>query len=181
MIDQTPLSRPIDAFAARRALLALPWPDAIEPAAPRAAAQAKSDHPQAGRADLLPDGTGFDCWVERPFEHVPLDERSLARASAFARASHRATQTVLRVDRESSRIWLERLDGHVLEGELTSRQAASLEQGLASLHSAGIAHGQVHRAHVVIDESGGAILRFTPHCDATSTADRDRLALARLA
>ena len=181
MIDQAPHVRPIDAFAARRALLALPWPDAIEPAAPRAMAQAKSDHPQPGRADLLADGTGFDRWVERPFEHVPLDERALARAQAFARASHRAIQTILRVDRESSRIWLERLDGHALDGELTNRQAASLEQGLAALHSAGIAHGHVDRAHVVIDESGSAILRFTPHCDPTSTADRDRLALARLA
>jgi serine/threonine-protein kinase len=180
MIAPDPASRPIDAFAARRALLALPWPNAIEPAAPRAKASAKSDHPQAGRADLLPDGTGFDRWIARPFDHAPLDERSLARASAFARAPHHALQAVLRIDRDTSRIWLERIEGRPLDAPLTRAQASSLEQALDALHAAGIAHGHVDRAHVTIDESGAAVLRFAPSCDATSTVDRDRFALARL-
>jgi tRNA A-37 threonylcarbamoyl transferase component Bud32 len=180
MIDPDPAARPIDAFAARRALLALPWPDAMEPAAPRPKPSAKSSHPQAGRADLLPDGTGFDRWIARPFEHAPLDERSLARASAFARASHPALQTILRIDREASRIWIERLAGRALDGPLTRAQATSLEQALTALHAAGIAHGHVDRAHVTLAENGAAVLRFTPSCAPTSTVDRDRLALARL-
>ncbi len=181
MVAREPAARPIDAFAARRLLLALPWPDAIEPAAPRVKPSARSDHPQAGRADLLPDGTGFDRWIARRFEHVPLDERSLARASAFACAPHPALQTILRVDRDTSRIWLEHLAGRALDGPLTRAQAASLELALTALHAAGIAHGHVDREHVTIDANDVAVLRFAPSCDATSTVDRDRLALARLA
>jgi serine/threonine-protein kinase len=180
MIEHDPRARPVDAFAARRALLALAWPDAIEPAARRLAPEAKSDRPQAGRADLSPDGSGFDRWIARPFEHALLDERSLTRAAAFARAADPSLQAILRVDRASAHIWLERLTGHAPDGPLTRAQAASLARALAALHAHGVAHGHVDRDHVMLDAQGGAKLRFTAHVDATATVDRDRLALARL-
>ncbi len=181
MIARDPAMRPADAFTARRALLALPWPSAIQPAAPRARERAPSQRPQAGRADLLPDGTGFDRWIQRPFEHALLDDRSKARASAFARAGHSALQGILRVDRKEGRIWLEHTAGaSPLSGSLTAPQLAQLREALDALHAAGVAHGQVDRDHILIDASGAPRLRFTASCDATATIDRDRLALARL-
>ncbi|HEY2513854.1 MAG TPA: protein kinase [Polyangiaceae bacterium] len=180
MMAPAPNERPTDAFAARRALQALSWPTRIEPAAPRPTTRRESDSPQAGRAELQSDGRGFDRWIARPFEHVALDERSLARASAFARAGHPLLQTVLRVDREGARIWLEPILGRAPEGRLTREQIAGLSAALGALHGAGVAHGQVDLAHVLIDPLGRAHLRFTPTSEPTATADRDRLALARL-
>jgi serine/threonine protein kinase len=181
MIARGPETRPAEAFTARRTLLSLSWPNKNQPAAPRPRERVPSDRPQADRADISADGTGFDRWIGRPFEHAPLDDRSKARASAFARADHPSLQGVLRVDRASRRIWLEPARGRPLVGSLTPRQLEELQAALEALHTAGVAHGQVDRAHVQIDDSGAPLLRFTPSCDPTSTIDRDRLALARLA
>jgi eukaryotic-like serine/threonine-protein kinase len=180
MIARNPATRPVDAFSARRALLSLAWPSAIQPAAPRTRERARSDRPQAGRADYEPGGTGFDRWIQRPFEHAPLDDHSRARASAFARAGHAALQGVLRIDREASRIWLEPTKGRPLGGALSASQVTELRAALEALHSAGIAHGHIDCDHISIDDSGAPLLRFTPSCDPTATIDRDRLALTRL-
>jgi serine/threonine-protein kinase len=180
MIARDPGARPADAFAARRALLGLSWPSTNQPAAPRARERAPSERPHAGRADLASDGTGFDRWIERRFEHVALDDRSKARASAFACAGHAALQGVLRVDRESSRIWLEAVKGRPLAPPLTAPQAERLRAALEALHAAGVVHGHVDAEHVAIEDDGTPVLRFTASCDATATIDRDRLALARL-
>jgi serine/threonine-protein kinase len=181
LLAQEPSARPADAFETRHALLALPWPDALEPAAPSpASARAPSVRPEAGRADLAPDGTGFDRWIERRFAHAPLDARSLARASAFARAGHPALQYVLRIDRDTATIWLEPTRGRPLDAPLTRAQARSLEGALAALHALGVAHGHVDRAHVIIDDEGATTLAFAPDCSPTATIDLDRLALARL-
>jgi serine/threonine-protein kinase len=181
MLAIDPAGRPADAFAARRALLALPWPDVVEPAAPPGAAQAPSDHPRETRADLSSDGTGWDRWMERRFEHVPLDERTLARASAFARAGHPALQPILRVDRDGGHLWLEPLRGRSPAGPLAPAQASALREALDALHAAGVPHGSVDLAHVAIDDDGSVALRFVASPDPTATIDRDRLALARLA
>ena len=181
LIARDPAARPAEAFTARRALLSLSWPSKNQPAAPRPRERTPSERPQGGRADVAADGTGFDRWIGRPFEHASLDERSKARASAFARAGHASLQGVLRVDRESHRIWLEPAKGRPLVGSLTPSQLGELRAALEALHSAGVAHGQVDRAHVLIDDTGAPLLRFTPTCDPTSTVDRDRLALTRLA
>jgi serine/threonine-protein kinase len=180
MVTRDPAGRPADPFAARRALLGLAWPSTMEPAAPRTASRAPSERPQAGRADLSPDGTGFDRWMARAFEHVPLDDLSRARAAAFARAGHPALQPILRVDREAGRIWLGLLRGRSADA-LTPSQLASLQGALDALHAAGVAHGRVEPDQIVIDEDGSAWLRFTAAADATATVDLDRLALARLA
>jgi serine/threonine-protein kinase len=181
LLAREPSARPADAFEARNALLALPWPDAIEPAAPSpVSARTPSVRPDAGRADLAPDGTGFDRWIERRFAHAPLDARSHARASAFARAAHPALQYVLRVDRDTATIWLEPARGRPLDAPLTRAQARSLEAALTALHALGIAHGHVDRAHVTLDDDGAARLAFAPDCAPTATIDLDRLALARL-
>jgi serine/threonine-protein kinase len=120
--------------------------------------------------------------VERAFEHAPIAEVTLARAGAFARAGHRALQTVLRVDREAGCVWLEALPSSVpaAGNALTSRQAHTLAEALAALHAQGVAHGAVDRAHVAIDAAGDAHLRFTATVDTGASADRDRAALANL-
>ncbi len=136
--------------------------------------------PNGGNDTHEANGTGFDHWIERTFEHTPLDERAKTRAAAFARAGHPSLQGILRVDREASLLWLEQPKGRPLVGTLTTAQAHALRSALDALHEAGIAHGEVDRAHVLIDDEGAPCLRFTPTCDPTATIDRDRLALARL-
>jgi serine/threonine-protein kinase len=180
LFARDPAMRPSDAFAARSALRILTWPSTVQPAAPRARERTPSERPRAGRAEFSPDGSGYDRWIDRPFEHVPLTDAARARASAFARAGHPSLQGILRVDRDSSRIWLEPARGQPLATALTSAQTAELRAALDLLHAAGVAHGRVDRAHVVIDETGTPLLRFTAATEPTSTIDRDRLALARL-
>jgi len=180
MLSPDPLARHGGAFAARRTLLALHWPGTNEPAAPRTRPLTPSERPQSGRADVSSDGTGFDRWIDRPFEHALLDDRSKARASAFARAGHRSLQTIFRVDRASARIWLERPQGRPLAGVLTPPQLAALRAAVDALHAAGITHGRIDAEHIVVDDAGTPLLRFTPSSDPTATVDRDRLALARL-
>ncbi len=181
MLARDPGARYGGAFAARRALLGLVWPGTNEPAAPRRRESLPTERTQSGRAELATDGTGFDRWIERRFEHAPLDERSKARAAAFARAAHPALQAVLRVDRVGARIWLEEPRGRPLAGLLTDAQLAELHAAIESLHRAGFAHGHIDREHVWIDDAGAATLRFAAAADPTATVDRDRLALGRLA
>jgi serine/threonine-protein kinase len=179
MIARDPAGRPADAFAARRSLLALPWPTSNEPAAPRPKERPVTARPEASRAELRADGTGYDRWIERAFEHVPLDERTLARASAFALAGHEGLQAVLRVDRDASRIWLE-ARGTALQGPLSKAQLDVLAGALSALHALGVPHGRVDREHVRIDDAGAPLLRFAASIEPTATMDRDRLALVRL-
>jgi serine/threonine-protein kinase len=119
--------------------------------------------------------------MERPFEPVPLDDRALARASAFARAGHPALQPVLRVDREGGSLWLEPLLGRSPALPLTAAHASALRDALDALHAAGVAHGAVDAEHLAVDDEGSVLLRFVAAPDPTATIDRDRLALARLA
>lgn len=180
MLARDPTARHGGALAARRALFALHWPGTNQPAAPLTRARAMNAPPQAGRADLDAGGGGYDRWLERPFEHVPLDDRSKARAAAFARVGHPALQAILRIDRASARIWLERPKGRPPSGPLTPAQLADLRAAVDALHAAGIAHGDIDERHLVIDDAGALVLRFTPLPAPTATIDRDRLALARL-
>jgi tetratricopeptide (TPR) repeat protein len=172
--------RPEDAFAARRALGALKWPNTIERvAAPRVERQ-KSHHPTALRLDAEADGTAIDRWLDRRVVTLDLDAQTLARASAFARADHPALQAVLRVDRAGERIWLAAPRGTPLAGKLNPTQAATLRDALVRLHEIGETHGSVDPEHVIVDENGAVVLAFTPAPDASATADLDRLGLARL-
>ena len=172
--------RPEDAFAARRALGALKWPSTIERVAVPRVERQKSEHPTALRLAQQDDGTAIDRWIDRRVVTLDLDARTLARASAFARADHPALQAVLRVDRAAESIWLAAPRGAPLSGKLTAAQAATLRDALVRLHEIGETHGSVDPEHVIVDENGGVVLAFTATPDTTDTADLDRLGLARL-
>jgi eukaryotic-like serine/threonine-protein kinase len=178
-----PKDRPEDAFAARRALGAIKWPNTIERiAAPRAEARAESDRPSAVR--LLPStddgGVDVDQWLGRKVVCLPLDDATLARASLFARADHPALQAVLRVDRSSASIWLAAPRGAPLAGRLTAAQSAVLREALAALHEHGQPHGAVDPQHVFVDDTGAVLLAYAPPPGPTTTFDVDRLALAAI-
>ena len=173
--------RPEDAFAARRALGAFKWPSTIERVAVPSVERRKSEHPTAVRLAPQDDGTAIDRWIDRRVVTLALDARTLARASAFARADHPALQAVLRVDRAGESIWLAAPRGAPLSGKLTAAQAVTLRDALVRLHEINETHGSVDAEHVIVDENGGVVLAFTATPDATATADLDRLGLARLA
>jgi serine/threonine-protein kinase len=179
----SPEARPSDAFATRRELAALRWPSTIEPAAPRP----PSDHPasirpRATRIEKRDDGLPMDRWIGRRVQLVPLTERALVRAAAFARAGHRALQSVLRVDRAAGEIWLG-ATAAPLSRALSATELAELRAALAALHATGAVHGSIDRRHVAVDPdaSGSVMLLFAADCEPTATADLDQLALARLA
>lgn len=180
MTDPDPERRPPDAFAARRALGALPWPTTIERNhVPRPPKRQVSERPSGMR--LLPDvdGSEIDQWLGRKVVSVPLDAATLARASAFARADHPALQPVLRVDRASGVIWLGVPRGAPLGDRLAPEQARALREAVERLHELGAVHGSIDAAHVFVDATGDVMLGFgAPAADAT--LDLDRLALARL-
>jgi serine/threonine-protein kinase len=179
--DPDPAKRPADAYVARRALTALRWPHAVERPAPIPTPQRKASvRPTASRVEVDLEGRVVDRWMGRAVERVPLTEKSLARASAFARAGAGVLQNVLRVDRDEGEIWLEAPRGAALRRALLSSEKEQLHDSLDALHELGVAHGAVDAEHVVVEGSGEIVLRFTPECDPTSTIDLDRLALAKL-
>jgi serine/threonine-protein kinase len=179
-LSPDPDQRPEDAFRARRLLGALKWPNTIERAAAPRVERAKSDRPSAIRLVPELDGSSLDSWLSRRVVTVPLDQASLARASAFARADHPALQNVLRIDREGGEIWLAAPRGAPLATKLTHTQAAILRDALDRLHEIGASHGAIDSAHIIVDESGAPVLCWSPAPGPTSTPDLDRLALAGL-
>jgi hypothetical protein len=175
-----PAERPADAFEARRALLALPWPASLGAAVTRPALERTSGAPDAaGRLQPALDGTSLDAWTGRFIERVPVSDRVLPRARTFARADHPALQRVLRLDHDEGALWLDAARGQPLSRSLTVAERRQLEEALEALHGAGGVHGRVDAAHVLVGVSG-VVLRFEPDQEATATLDRDRLALARL-
>lgn len=181
LVDDDPLKRPEDAFAARKALGALRWPNTIERVRAPRAERKESERPSGVR--LLPDvmtGAEIDQWLGRRVVSIPRDPASLARASAFARADHPAIQAVLRVDRETHSIWLAAPRGAPLRTKPTREQVEALREALDRLHEVGAVHGAVDPEHVLVDDSGNVTLTFAPTPTPTSTYDLDRLALARL-
>ncbi len=178
---EAPGDRPADALSARAALLALPWPADVDARAAGPRAERRSSaRPEAVRlAPGAPGAPAVDVWMQRPVVPMPLTDARLARARAFARAGHPALQTIYRVDREGHALWLEALPDTPLAGPLTAPQQADLAAALAALHAAGGVHGAVGAGSVTL-VGERAVLRFHPDVDPTATADRDRLALARL-
>ncbi len=180
-LSDDPERRPEDTFVARRALGALKWPSLVE----RVAAPDTQRRPrmeQAAEVRLIPgeDGVEIDQWLNRRVVCLPLEADTLARASVFARADHGAFQAVLRVDRPNNSIWLAAPRGKPLGGKLTPAQAATLRDALERLHDIGGVHGAVDPEHVLVDEAGSVTLAYAPAPGPTTTADLDRLALARL-
>lgn len=175
-----PARRPADAFAARDVLRALPWPDTLETVRPPQPAAPRSLRGEDVRLVEV-DGVAYDRLLGRSISVVPLDETSLARASAFARADHPALQTVLRVDRSGGVIWLAAVRGAPLSSALGVPQMTVLREALGRLHAIGEIHGMVDRDHVFVDGEGRVTLAFAPRPAPGHTADIDRLALAALA
>lgn len=181
-------ARPEGAFEARRELLSLSWPKAVDPAPfarhiSREPAKPASLSPSADRLEdgLLrgADGTGVDKWLERPIVHVALTPEILARASSFARAAHPALQAVLRVDRERGQIWLEAPRGEPEGRALDANELSEAQAGLDALHLAGAVHGSLDADHVLAGKDGVMIL-FAPALDSGATMDLDRIALGGL-
>jgi serine/threonine protein kinase len=183
LTSPAPDARPADAFEARAALASLPWPATIDAVVANAGPRSdrrSSAAPGAGRLEVHQDGTVVDQWTGRRIERVPLSPGALARARVFALADHPALQLVLRLDRDDNTVWLEAPRGAALDRALRPDERARLAAALDALHAAGGVHGSVDAAHVVVDDDGGALLRFAATAEPTATAERDHLALARL-
>lgn len=183
LLSRDPAERPEDAFAARRALGAIPWPtivDRVDRVAPSTQRRPPSHHPEALRVVPGPDGGELDQWLNRRIVTIPLDARSLARASVFARADHPALQAVLRVDRAGGTIWLAAPRGAPLGGKLDPRQTIAIREALDRLHELGEIHGAIDPEHLLVDELGSVTLAFARSAGPAMTRDLDRLALARL-
>ncbi len=173
------------------------WPERIweraRPASAGRASRARTDRPPRPRARgstaALGAGDGrdatarqHDAWLDRDVLVLPGDDATLARARAFARAGHPALPTVLRVDRETSAVWIAAPLGRALADEprgLSPGQVARLREAIKALHAAGGAHGHVDPEHLYWLD--GEVTLAYPRGDAADDAPaRDVEALARL-
>ena len=94
-----------------------------------------------------------DTGMERDVVVLPIDEAELARARAFARASHAALPSVLRADLGTQEIWVAPALGEPLRTKalrLTRGQLRRLREAIAALHAAGGAHGLLDADHIHI-------------------------------
>ncbi|AUX47950.1 uncharacterized protein SOCE26_094760 [Sorangium cellulosum] len=195
LLAEDPAARPADAFEARRALTALAWPTRARPARSRASARPRaSDAPPSTTARLgatLEAGDGRDVegrwrdlWLARDVLVLQLDDATLARARAFARAGHAALPVVLRVDLDAGEIWVAPPLGRALADEpraLTRGHLARLGEAIAALHAAGGAHGCIDGQHVYLHDGEVALAypREAPG-DVEAMAARDLAALREL-
>ena len=178
-----PAHRPGDAFEARAALLALPWPaaagrpggaaggvTAAERPPPRGAPAARPRRGRAGHVD------GTDASSASRCRSAPSPARGRSRGPTTP-PSRACSAWITRTTPSGSR--RREVDRSI--APLTAAERSRLQVALEALHAAGAAHGHVDAAHVLVDDSGsGVVLRFEADADATATIDRDRLALARL-
>ncbi len=194
LLQEDPRKRPPDAFAARRLLQGIAWPERIW-SRPRRLSERPpraSERPPGAAARLAPalevrDGRDaaarmHDAWLDRDVLVLPADDATLARARAFARAGHAALPTVLRVDRDADAIWVAPPLGRALADEprgISPGQAARLREAIEALHAAGGAHGHVDPDHLYWHD-GEVTLAF-PRGDAPEdAAEADRRALEQL-
>jgi serine/threonine-protein kinase len=161
MLDEDPARRPADAFEARRMIQAIRWPEAM----PRQGRPvvAPSDRPAAPGPDerlgpprRLGDGRDmaslrYDAWLDREILAIPMDDASLERARAFARAGHPALPSVLRVDANAGLVWVAPPRGTALADAprpLEPEVIARLRRAIEALHAAGGAHGHIDAQHL---------------------------------
>ncbi|MGK3999149.1 protein kinase domain-containing protein [Sorangium sp. So ce1024] len=195
LLAEEPAARPADAFEARRALTALSWPERARPQRSRASARPRSSEaPPATAARLAAtlevgdgrdtEGRWRDAWLDRDVLVLPLDDATLARARAFARAGHAALPCVLRVDLAAGDVWVAPPLGRALADEgraLTRGQRARLGEAIAALHAAGGAHGCIDGQHIYLHDGDVALAypREAPG-DVAEAVARDLAALQEL-
>ncbi|MDP9033793.1 MAG: protein kinase [Myxococcota bacterium] len=188
MTASDPAHRPADANDARALLHGsggerISWPVAAEPSPQRSRGwSVPLSRPSLARVAVAGDGALVDTWAGRPIERFSLTERALVMARAFASADDSGLQTVLRVDREDDTIWLELITGRVLDRALSSAEHELLRGTLRALHDAGAVHGNIDRAHIVLQGVCGPrpILRFAAADAPADAFECDFLALAQL-
>jgi serine/threonine-protein kinase len=193
MLQRDPPRRPLDAFDARKRLEALTWPRDVVPRPAPVSSRGRTSAPPTSRPErVVPargaidrreaDRAAHDAWTGRDVLLIPLDPAELARARAFARASHAALPSVLRASATEGTIWVEPTRGVALadRGEpLTRGQVATLAEAVAELHALGGAHGALDAEHVVVD--GDRVAVAYPRAAPTDGArEADQLALVRL-
>jgi serine/threonine-protein kinase len=195
LVQEDPKRRPPDAFAARRLLGSIKWPERTSPRPPRASASAppRASERPTGDDRLGPsldvgdgrDTTGrvHDAWLARDVLVVALDEAEAARVRAFARAGHPSLPTVLRVDPGASAAWIGLPRGRALADAprgLSPGQVARLREAIEALHAASGAHGRIDAEHLY-EHDGDVTLAFPrgPVADGDLAA-ADRAALDAL-
>lgn len=193
LLQADPRKRPADAFEARRLLLGVPWPERIWQREKRPSERPRSARPAVSAEARLGPALGpgderdasarqHDTWLDRDVLVLPGDEATMARARAFARADHAALPAVLRVDRDTSAIWVAAPRGRALadaQRGLSPGQVARLAEAVEALHAAGGAHGEIDAAHLYWLD-GEVTLAFPRGPEGSDAAERDREALARL-
>ncbi|WP_437576356.1 protein kinase domain-containing protein [Sorangium sp. So ce887] len=166
LLAEDPAARPADAFEARRAITALPWPESPRPRRSRASARPRSSEAPPSATTRLAatlevgdgrdtEGRWRDAWLDRDVLVLQLDDATLARARAFARAGHPALPSVLRVDLAAGEVWVAPPQGRALADEgraLTRGQRARLGEAIAALHGAGGAHGCIDGQHLYLHD-----------------------------
>lgn len=159
-LSENPAERPADAFAARRILSALRWPDKV-PTGWSLRTNTTAPVRNEGAERLSPPralGDGRDMaslrhdeWLDREVLVLPLDDESLRRARAFARVAHPMLPTILRVDRAAQQVWVAPPQGVALvDGMRKVRQDAfdRFVEAIRAFHAAGEGHGFVDPQHV---------------------------------
>ncbi len=173
LVQDDPRRRPADAFEARRLLESMHWPERVRQRAPRSVPPRSSERPQApasGRlAPAMETGDGrdapirqHDSWLDRDVLVHALDDQTLDRVRAFARAGHPSLAAVLRIDPTANVAWLAPPRGKALADEprgLSPGQIARLREAVDALHAASGAHGRIDAEHLYVFD-GDVILAF---------------------
>lgn len=159
-LAEDPLQRPADAFAARREISSLRWPDKV-PATWSSRTNVvepvrKEETERLGPPRAIGDGRDMaslrhDDWLDREVLVVPLDEEALQRARGFARVGHPMLPTILRIDRAMQQIWIAPPLGvaFVDASQKVRRDVFDrFVQAIRALDAAGGAHGYVDPQHV---------------------------------
>ncbi len=171
--------RPIDTRAAKATLHALRWPTAIERPPPEEHAEgASATSPSVARSEAAPEASNLDPWLARATQCFPLNDATLDRARAFARADHRSLPLLIRVDTIHQSIVVISPAGHPLDARLTLEEAEHIRTALHRLHAEGHAYGLLSVDTIFRDESGQLTLAFTPL--PTTNFDADWAALEAL-
>ncbi len=179
-----------------RRAASVPRAASAPPAAPEVPAPATtrlSAEVELGRTSISTLARAVDGALERTvvlerFDEGHPDEKTLARLFALAGAASPHLQRVLDWNPTTRTVIFEAPAGDslatrpALSSRLACRLLAQIATALAALHDAGAAHGQIDRAHILVDDDGSATLLAAglPAAGTATPAD-DLAAIATLA